>query len=104
MHGQRIRGLREALGYTQDDLAEKINVAVLQINRYENDKTKPNGEVIARLAQALYTTTDYLLGLTDEPSPSGLSSNDLTAKERAAIVAWRRGERFEAIKVIVEDD
>jgi transcriptional regulator with XRE-family HTH domain len=104
MHGQRIRQLRESLGYTQDDLAEKISVAVLQINRYENNKTKPNGDIVARLARVLHTSTDYLLGLTDDFSPTSLNSNELTAKERAVIGAWRRGQRFEAIKVIVDDE
>jgi transcriptional regulator with XRE-family HTH domain len=104
MRGERIRKLREELGWTQDVLAEKIGVPVLQINRYENNKTKPNADMITILAENLSCSADYLLGLTDDPTPHHLEASELRAKERIAIAAWRRGDRFEAIKVIVGDE
>jgi len=104
MIGIRLRKLREKLGLTQDELAEKIGVNSLQINRYEHDKNEPSGELVARMAKALYTSADYLLGLTDDPAPAGLNKGELTARERAAIAAWRRGEPYEAVKVIVGDE
>ena len=104
MLGQRLRKLREELGLTQDELAEKIGVAVLQINRYEQHNSQPKAELVARMAQALDVSADYLLGLTDDPAPAGLSKGELSAKERAAIAAWRRGEPYEAVKVIVGDE
>lgn len=104
MIGAKIKRQREQLGMTQEDLAEKIGVAVLQINRYENEKSEPKADMIKKIAEALHTSADYLLGLTDDPLSYELKTVELTPKERMAITAWRKHHRFEAIKVIVDDD
>jgi len=104
MQGHRIRQIRESLGWTQDDLAEALDVGVLQINRYENDKSKPSADALSRLAMVFGCSADYLLGLTDDPTPKSMETGNLNPKERVALSAWRRGERIEAIKVIVEDE
>lgn len=104
MRGHRIRGLRENLGWTQEDLAEAVDVAVLQINRYENDKNEPSAEMLSRLATALGCSADYLLGLIDDPMPKSMEAGNLSPRERVALSAWRRGNFREAIKVIVDDE
>lgn len=104
MRGDRIRQIRENLGWTQEYLAEALDVAVLQINRYENNKNEPSAEVVSRLATVLGCSADYLLGLSDDPTPRHLSPSELKAKERIALTAWRRGDRLEAIKVIADDE
>ena len=104
MRGDRIRKLREEMGWTQEMLAERINVPVLSINRYENNKTTPDVNKITLLAEALECSVDYLLDLSDDPTPKHLNVSELKTKERAALSAWRRGDRFQAIKVIVEDE
>jgi len=48
--GERIRNIRRALGYTQRQFAERINVSHITLNRYENEKNKPPHEVIERIA------------------------------------------------------
>lgn len=103
MRGDRLRRIREESNFTQDDLAELLGIGALQINRYENEKTEPSGEVVARLAKALHISSDYLLGLTDDPTPLALSGG-LSTKERAVLAALRRGESMRAIKVIVADE
>lgn len=104
MRGQRIRQVRESLGWTQDDLAEKIGVAVLQINRYEHDKNEPSAEMLSRLAKALGCSADYLLGLVNDPAPKSMESSNLSPRERVVLSAWRQGERLKAIKVIADDE
>jgi len=61
--GQRIKELRNELGMSQKNLAEKIGVAQNTIAQYEKGTTKTSIEVIVNLAIILETTTDYLLGL-----------------------------------------
>lgn len=104
MRGDRIRQLREELNWTQDMLAESLDLPVLAINRYENNKTAPNVDKMARIAEVLGCSADYLLGLTDDPTPNHLQAPTLKTKERLALSAWRRGDRIEAIKVIVDDE
>lgn len=102
MLGERLKAMRESQGYTQEELAEKAGIPVLQIYRYEHNKTKPDGEIIARIAMSLGISADYLLGITDEPGVR--IEGGLSPKERRAIVAWREGDYREAIKVIVDDE
>ncbi|MBZ0281782.1 MAG: helix-turn-helix domain-containing protein [Anaerolineae bacterium] len=96
--GKRLRELREAYGFSRREFAEKVDIAESQIVRYEIGKNDATGDVLARMATFFGVSTDYLLGLTDNPaSPIG---TDLTQAEAAAIAAWRRGDFREVMKVI----
>ena len=66
--GQRIIALRRQKGWTQGQLHLYSGVGRTYISRIERDK-HPNvaASVLASLAKALNTTTEYLLGLTDNP-------------------------------------
>jgi transcriptional regulator with XRE-family HTH domain len=101
MDGNRLREIRLQAGHTQESLAELLGVGIRQIWRYEKNETEPSGDMVARLARALNTSADYLLGLIDDPAPSHIE--DLSPKERAAVAAWRRGDVREAIKAIVNE-
>jgi transcriptional regulator with XRE-family HTH domain len=100
--GKRLRQLREAFGYSRREFSEKVGIAEGQIVRYEIGKNDATGDVLARIARAFGVSVDYLLGLTDSPTP--IQNNDLTPEEVAAIIAWRRGDYRKAIKVIVADE
>lgn len=63
--GKRIKDLRNELGLTQTQLAQKIGVATNTVSQYEKGLSKTSIDVIANLAVILETTTDYLLGLSD---------------------------------------
>lgn len=101
MRGERLALIREQRGLTQVELAQQLQLGDQQIWRYENGKTNPDGDTVARIAKHLNVSTDYLLGLTDIPLP--YIEGELTEKERKAINAWRRGEKFEAVKTIMDD-
>lgn len=99
MKQERIKELRQKCGYTQEELSSLVNIGSRQIWRYENGETSPDSETLLLIAKALATSSDYLLGLTDDPKPYG--HNSLSAQEEKIISAFRRGEKFEAIKEIV---
>jgi len=101
LQGDRLKALRESKGYTHHDLANLLNVGYAQIYRYEANKSDPSTYVLERAAELFGVSVDYLLGLTDDPIPD---QSSLSHKEKQVIAAWRRGERFEAIKMIVVDD
>lgn len=65
MISDRIKQARKYRGLTQTDLADKINTTKATISNYENKYSSPSAEVISLLADALQTSTDYLLGKTD---------------------------------------
>lgn len=102
MRGDRLKFLREQRGLTQKDLADRLHISESQIFRYEKDEIEPRADAVVKIAEFFNVTADYLLGMSDEQGV--YSRSDLNPQERAAISAWRRGQRFEAIKVIVDDD
>ena len=60
--GSVIMSKRKALGYTQQTLANKLNVSFQAVSKWENNTTYPDIQMLPRLAAALHTTVDALLG------------------------------------------
>lgn len=67
--GQRLAAALEYRNMTQLELVKKINSTSATISRYVNDKRRPDSDFIKGIALALNVSADYLLGLTDDPTP-----------------------------------
>lgn len=73
--GQRIRALREARGWSQGQLLIQARsyspsgrvLARETISRIENEHRDPQIWALDAIAEALSVSTDYLLGLSDDP-------------------------------------
>jgi transcriptional regulator with XRE-family HTH domain len=63
--GERLKQLREEHNLTQKALADKLQIVKSTINKYEKNTRKPEFEILVKMADILDTTTDYLLGRTD---------------------------------------
>ncbi len=59
--GQNISKLRKDNGLTQAELAEKLNVSVQAISKWENDISYPDIERIGQLAYALNTSAEAII-------------------------------------------
>jgi transcriptional regulator with XRE-family HTH domain len=82
--GQRIKELRTKLNLTQKVLAEKVGMTYVQIGRYEKRGAVPSSEVLNKLADALNTTTDYLMnGNTEEKAKASLKDSELLQQFKA---------------------
>lgn len=76
MFGKRLRELRERNTYSMDKLIAlynakfngKMNKSTL--SRYENGLQEPMYTVVANLAELFSVSVDYILGRTNEASPS----------------------------------
>jgi transcriptional regulator with XRE-family HTH domain len=66
---ERLAFLRKQRGFTQQVLADAVNLGVLQIRRYERGNSQPTPDVIRRLAITLRVTTDELMFEKDERQP-----------------------------------
>lgn len=67
---RRIRELREDNDLTQRQLAAKLNMTQTQYFRYEQGYRDIPTDILIALARMYHTSTDYILGLTNNPSPS----------------------------------
>ena len=63
---QRIKTRRIQLNMRQQDLARKTELTQAQISKYERGENNPSVRMLFKLAKALHTSPDYLMGLTDE--------------------------------------
>lgn len=59
--GERIKQVRQFLGYTQNDLAKLTGISRISISNYERNSRIPDSNSLKQIAIALDTTTDYLL-------------------------------------------
>ena len=66
---KRIRELREDRDLYQKDLAEYLHCSQVAYSRYELGTRDIPTEVLIALAKYYRTTTDYILGLSDNPTP-----------------------------------
>ncbi|MGH8052111.1 MAG: helix-turn-helix domain-containing protein [Arenimonas sp.] len=66
---KRMISLRKQRGLTQQALAEKAEMHVVQIRRYETNASQPSIEAIKKLATALGISTDALLFEEGERGP-----------------------------------
>jgi transcriptional regulator with XRE-family HTH domain len=69
--GERIGVLRRRQGMTQRELGEESGVHPNTIARLERGRLRDlPGSVVARVARALGTSTDFLLGMTERDDMS----------------------------------
>jgi transcriptional regulator with XRE-family HTH domain len=62
MLNDRLKDLIKARGLTQKELAQKCHLTEASVSKYLSGARTPHLEVLPVLAEALGTTTDYLLG------------------------------------------
>jgi len=66
---KRIRDLRDDHDLSQRVLAEKLGMKQAQYSRYELGYRDIPTDILIALADIYNTSTDYILGLTNEPNP-----------------------------------
>ena len=77
----KIKNLRKGK-FSQEELAALLKVSYVTISRWENGTMTPTMKYISQLAEALHTTSAYLLGETDDPRPS-VSKGEAETKAQA---------------------
>ena len=59
----RIKLLREQAGYSQAQLAKKLDVTRSSVNAWEMGLSTPTTQYVVALAKLFHVSADYLLGL-----------------------------------------
>lgn len=84
----RLKAARELRKVSQGELATRAGLPPTSISHFEAGSRKPSFDNLRRLAKALEVTTDFLLGLSDEPEMSAASDpifrhgQNLSAEDR----------------------
>lgn len=86
--GSRIKNRREELGLSQQELAKRMGYrSRSSINKIELGKNTVSLSKLARLAEALETTVEYLLA--DENFDTKNSVFSISGKEKKIVLAYR---------------
>lgn len=62
---KRLATAIETSGLTQKEVAERADISTVQLYKYLHGETLPGSPALARLADALIVTADFLLGRAD---------------------------------------
>lgn len=65
MLGHRIYEQRTLHGWSQIQLASRLNITKQTVSNWENGNIQPSIEMLIRLARLFQVSTDYLLGLDE---------------------------------------
>lgn len=68
---ERLRNLRKGKKLVLADIAKLLDVSTTQISDMENGKTTTSLQRLVMLAEFYHVSTDYLLGITDDPAWRG---------------------------------
>lgn len=88
--GERIRALREAMGLSLRDLAERCGVSAPMLSQVERGETSPTLSVAAKIAAGLELTLSQLLRLDEGQHVAVSRAGDRRRSERG-------GHRFEEL-------
>lgn len=97
--GERLTALLKEQRMTQKQLAELIGVTEATVSRYMTGDRTPKSRILANMATALHTTSDYLLG----KEPEGDLEKDfptiqrLIARNASAMSMTQRKELMNAL-------
>ena len=58
----KLKGLRKSHGFTQDEVANEVEINRVNLSHYENGKREPDIRTIAILAEFYGVSTDFLIG------------------------------------------
>lgn len=63
MLSEMIKSLREDAGFSQSQLAKKLDVTRSSVNAWEMGLSTPTTHYIVELAKLFHVSTDYILGI-----------------------------------------
>ena len=81
--GQKLRGLREAKGWTLAGLSSLARIDQAQLSRYEKDAADPKASSLAALSSALDVRVGYLFH--EIPDLEGIVLTEVAARESLRI-------------------
>ncbi len=103
MFGENLKAMRKAKGYTQEELAIKINVVRQTVSKWEKGLSVPDADVLSQIAEVLDTNVSVLLGgtITEETDKDAVAEQLAKISEQLAIKNRRSKAIWKTIGMIV---
>ena len=90
MFSENLKTLRKQKGYTQEELAARLNVVRQTVSKWEKGLSVPDAELLLRLSEILEVPVSTLLGaaIPDDKKPDDIAEQ-LAMKNRRSRLIWR---------------
>lgn len=69
MYGERLRLLRKVNRLTMEEVGRRLGIAKSSYAGYESQERSPKIDTLIKLSKMYDVSTDYILGVTDDPDP-----------------------------------
>lgn len=97
MFQENLKTMRKAKGYTQEELAIKLNVVRQTVSKWEKGLSVPDADVLCKIADVLDTDVSTLLGeeIVEETDKSAVAqqlakiSEQLAMKNQRSKTIWK---------------
>ena len=103
MFGENLKSIRKSKGYTQEELAIKMNVVRQTVSKWEKGLSVPDADILVRIAETLDTDVSVLLGgsVEKEADKDAVAEQLAKISEQAAIKNRRAKRIWKAVIIIL---
>ena len=102
--GERIAGLLREQDKSQRELARQAGITNASISRYIKGDRVPKGPILANIAKALHTTTDYLVGNEKDSKDPELEYNYTQRSIVRNANRWSKKQKLDLVNALFEND
>ena len=95
-YGRRLQELRQARGFTQEEVANRLGLHIKTIGAYETNVRSPKYDILKKIATLYNTSIDYIL---NHDKRANLYLDELPIRKQELIL-----EIFNAIRREYEDE
>ena len=103
MFSENLKAVRKAKGYTQEELAIKLNVVRQTVSKWEKGLSVPDADVLSRIADVLDTKVSVLLGgsVKEEANTNAVAEQLAKISEQLAVKNRRNKRIWEIIGIVL---
>lgn len=103
MFNENLKTMRKAKGYTQEELAIKLNVVRQTVSKWEKGLSVPDADILSKIAEVLDTKVSVLIGgtITDEVDKDAVAEQLAKISEQLAIKNRRSKKIWKVVGIIV---
>lgn len=103
MFHENLKTMRKAKGYTQEELAIKLNVVRQTVSKWEKGLSVPDADVLCKIADVLDTDVSTLLGeeIIEETDKNAVAQQLAKINEQLAMKNQRSKTVWKVIVVIL---
>ena len=103
MFHENLKTMRKAKGYTQEELAIKLNVVRQTVSKWEKGLSVPDADVLCKIADVLDTDVSTLLGeeIVEETDKSAVAQQLAKISEQLAMKNQHSKKIWKVVGIIL---